>query len=414
MQTYLVGGAVRDSLLGLPGADNDWVVVGETPDTMVAAGFRPVGRDFPVFLHPQTQEEHALARTERKSGHGYRGFVVHADPGVTLEDDLRRRDFTINAIARDAAGQLIDPFGGVADIERRQLRHVSPAFAEDPVRILRAARFLARFAPLGFAIADETRDLMRQMVDAGEVDHLVPERIWQELHKGLGEAQPSALLRGLRDCGALARLLPEVDALYGVEQRAEYHPEIDTGVHIEMVLDMCARIAPKEPLIAFAGLVHDLGKARTPVEVRPKHPQHERTGLAPVRAVCERLKVPTEYRELAVAACREHLNVHRLDELRDATVLTLIERCDGIRRPERIARLGLVCEADKRGRLGLSETPYPQRAMLDALHRAALSVQARDLDLQGLEGPAIAERVRKARVAAIGKVRGELRAGRSD
>jgi tRNA nucleotidyltransferase (CCA-adding enzyme) len=401
MQTYLVGGAVRDGLLGLPGADNDWVVVGETSESMIAAGYRAVGRDFPVFLHPKTQEEHALARTERKSGHGYRGFVVHADPGVTLEDDLRRRDFTINAIARDGEGRLIDPFGGVADIERRQLRHVSPAFSEDPVRILRAARFLARFAPLGFSIADETRALMRQMVDAGEVDHLVPERVWQELHKGLGEAQPSALLRCLRDCGALARLLPEVDALYGVEQRADYHPEIDTGVHVEMVLDMCARLAPGDPMIGFAGLVHDLGKACTPAGLLPKHPQHDRSGLAPVRAVCERLKVPAEYRELAIAVCREHLNVHRLDELRDATVLKLIERCDGIRRPERIARLGLVCEADKRGRLGLAETPYPQREMLDALLRAALSVQARNLDLQGLEGPAIAKRVRKARVDAI-------------
>jgi tRNA nucleotidyltransferase (CCA-adding enzyme) len=409
MQTYLVGGAVRDSLLGLPGADNDWVVVGETPESMVAAGFRPVGRDFPVFLHPRTQEEYALARTERKSGHGYRGFVVHADPGVTLEDDLRRRDFTINAIARDTGGHLIDPFGGVADIEHHVLRHVSPAFAEDPVRILRAARFLARFALLGFVIAEETRELMRQMVAAGEVDHLVPERVWQELHKGLGEAQPSALLRCLRDCGALVRLLPEVDALYGVPQRAEFHPEVDTGVHIEMVVDMCARLAPKDPMISFAGLVHDLGKACTAPELLPKHPQHERSGLAPVRAVCERLKVPTEYRELAIAACREHLNVHRLDELRDATVLTLIERCDGMRRPERIARLGLVCEADKRGRLGLSETPYPQRPMLDALHRAALSVQARDIDLQGLEGPAIAERVRKARVAAIAAERGRQR-----
>lgn len=407
--TYLVGGAVRDELLGLPGADRDHVVVGATPEALRAAGFRPVGRDFPVFLHPDTNEEHALARTERKSGRGYHGFEFHADPSVTLEQDLERRDFTINAIARAADGRLIDPFGGRRDLEARVLRHVSPAFAEDPVRILRAARFLARFAPLGFRLAEETSALMRQMVDDGEVDHLVPERVWQELQRGLSEAQPSALLRTLRDCGALARLLPEVDALYGVPQRAEYHPEVDTGVHVEMVLDMCARLAPGDPMIGFAGLVHDLGKACTPADKLPGHPQHEHAGVAPVRAVCARLKVPVEYRELAVAVCREHLNVHRLDELKDATVLKLIERCDGIRRPERIARIGLVCEADKRGRLGLTEASYPAREELNRLHRAALSVQARALDLDGLEGPAIAEKVRKARVAAIGAARREQR-----
>jgi tRNA nucleotidyltransferase (CCA-adding enzyme) len=407
--SYLVGGAVRDALLGLPVVDRDWVVVGSTPEAMREAGFRPVGRDFPVFLHPDTQEEYALARTERKSGRGYGGFVVHADPSVTLDDDLRRRDFTINAIARRATGELVDPFDGRGDLERRLLRHVSPAFAEDPVRILRAARFLARFAPLGFRIADETMALMRQMVDVGEVDHLVPERVWQELAKGLGEARPSAMLHCLRECGALARLLPEVDALFGVPQRPEYHPEVDTGVHTGMVLDMCAQLAPHDPMIAFAGLVHDLGKARTPAEVLPAHPQHESTGLTPIRAVCERLKVPTEYRDLALLACREHLNVHRLDELRDDTVLKLIERSDGIRKPERIARLGLVCEADKRGRLGLQDAPYPSRERLDTLHRAALSVQARDLDLAGLQGPQIAERLRRARVAAIAARRAKWR-----
>jgi tRNA nucleotidyltransferase (CCA-adding enzyme) len=411
MRVYLVGGAVRDELLGLPGADRDWVVVGETPDSMRAAGFRPVGRDFPVFLHPDSREEYALARTERKSGRGYHGFTFHADAAVTLEQDLERRDFTINAIARGPDGALVDPYGGVRDLERRQLRHVSPAFAEDPVRILRAARFLARFSPLGFSVAAETLALMRQMVDDGEVDHLVPERVWQELGRGLAEPRPSAMLRCLRDCGALARLLPEVDALYGVPQRAEYHPEVDTGIHTEMVVDMCAQLAPKDPLIAFAGLVHDLGKARTPAELLPRHPQHEQRGLPPIRGLAARLKLPAEYREFAQVCCREHLNVHRLDELRDATVLKLIERCDGIRRPERIPRLGVLCEADKRGRLGLEQEPYPQRPLLDALHRAALAVQARDLDLAGLEGPAIAARLRKARVAAIASARGAGRAG---
>jgi len=405
MQVFLVGGAVRDRLLGRDAGDRDWVVVGATPDEMRAQGYHPVGRDFPVFLHPDSNEEYALARTERKSGRGYHGFEFHADPSVTLEQDLARRDFTINAIACSEGGELVDPFDGAGDIERRLLRHVSPAFAEDPVRILRAARFLARFAPLGFTIADETRELMRQMVADGEVDHLVPERVWQELHTALGEAQPSAMLRCLRDCGALARLLPEVDALYGVPQRAEYHPEVDTGVHVEMVLDMCAQLAPGDGMIGFAGLMHDLGKACTPADVLPKHPMHEHSGLEPIRAVCSRLKPPTEYREFALLVCREHLNVHRLDELRNDTVLKLIERCDGIRRPERIPRLGLVCEADKRGRLGRGDEPYPSRLQLNALHAAALSVQARDLDLQGLEGPAIAERVRKARVAAIAAAR---------
>jgi tRNA nucleotidyltransferase (CCA-adding enzyme) len=406
-ETWLVGGAVRDELLGLPGADRDYVVVGASPEALRAAGFRPVGRDFPVFLHPQTGEEYALARTERKSGRGYHGFEFHADPSVTLEQDLERRDFTINAMARGIDGRLVDPFGGCRDLEARLLRHVSPAFAEDPLRILRAARFLARFAPLGFRLADDTLALLQQMVADGEVDHLVPERVWQELQRGLAEAQPSAMLRTLRACGALARLLPEVDALYGVPQRAEYHPEVDTGVHVEIVLDMCARLAPGDAMIGFAGLVHDLGKACTPAEKLPAHPQHESAGVAPVRAVCERLKVPAEYRELAIAVCREHLNVHRLDELKDATVLKLIERCDGIRRPERIARIGLVCEADKRGRLGLADAAYPPRAELDRLHRAALAVQARELDLTGLEGPAIAEQVRRARVAAIAAARGQ-------
>jgi tRNA nucleotidyltransferase (CCA-adding enzyme) len=405
MQVYLVGGAVRDRLLGVPGGDRDWVVVGATPEEMRAAGYRPVGRDFPVFLHPQTQEEHALARTERKSGHGYRGFVVHAAPEVTLEQDLERRDFTINAIAQREDGTLADPFGGVRDLEARLLRHVGPAFAEDPVRILRAARFMARFAPLGFRLADETRELMRQMVAQGEVDHLVPERVWQELQRALREPAPSACLATLRDCGALARILPEVDALYGVPQRAEYHPEVDTGIHVQMVCDMAARLAPRDDVIGFAALTHDLGKALTPEDELPRHVMHERHGLAPLRALCARLKVPAEHRELALMACREHLNVHRIEELKPATVHDLLARCDGFRKPARIAQLALVCEADKRGRRGLEEQPYAPRALLERLHRAALAVNARDLDLAGLDGEQIAARLRQARVAAIAGAR---------
>jgi tRNA nucleotidyltransferase (CCA-adding enzyme) len=401
MQVYLVGGAVRDRLLGVEGADRDFVVVGATPEQMSALGYRAVGRDFPVFLHPQTQEEYALARTERKSGRGYRGFVVHAAPDVTLEQDLARRDFTINAIAQDEAGRHVDPFGGMRDLQARVLRHVGDAFVEDPLRILRAARFMARFAPLGFRVADETVELMRHMVRDGEVEHLVAERVWQELQRALREPRPSAFLATLRECGALARILPEVDALYGVPQRVEFHPEIDAGVHTGMVCDMAARLAPGDDLIGFAALTHDLGKALTPAAELPKHLAHEHRGLRPLAALCERFKVPSEHRALAEIACREHLNVHRLDELKPATVHDLIARCDGFRKPSRIAQLGLVCECDKRGRLGLAEVEYPQRARLDAMHRAALAVNARDLDLAGLEGPQVAERIRAARIAAI-------------
>lgn len=401
METYLVGGAVRDRLLGIDGGDRDFVVVGATPEQMSARGFRPVGKDFPVFLHPESGEEYALARTERKSGRGYRGFVVHAAPEVTLEQDLARRDFTVNAIAQDEHGALIDPFGGVRDVQARVLRHVGEAFAEDPVRVLRAARFMARFAALGFRVADETLALMRGMVEAGEVDHLVPERVWQELQRALRSARPSAFLQTLRDCSALARVLPEVDALYGVPQRVEFHPEIDAGIHTGMVCDMAARLAQGDDLVGFAALTHDLGKALTPAHALPRHHQHEHTGLRPLAALCERLKVPAEHRALAEIACREHLNVHRFDELRAATVHDLIARCDGFRKPARIAQLGLVCEADKRGRLGWTESDYPQRARLDAAHRAASAVNARDLDLAGLDGEAIAQCLRAARIGAI-------------
>ncbi len=406
MKIYLVGGAVRDSLLGLEAGDRDWVVVGATQQEMEAQGFKAVGRDFPVFLHPRTGEEHALARTERKSGRGYRGFVVDADPSVTLEQDLQRRDFTLNAIARDEeSGELVDPWGGMRDIQARVLRHVGPAFVEDPLRVLRAARFMARFAPLGFTLAPETADLMRRIAASGELEALVPERIWQELRKALRSPRPSAFLRTLHDTGALASILPEVEALYGVPQRAEFHPEVDTGAHQEMVSDMAARLAPGDDLVGFAALTHDLGKALTPADQLPRHVMHEQRGLKPLAALCERLKIPADHRQLAEAVCREHLNVHRIDELRDATVLELIQRCDGFRRPERIAQMALACECDKRGRLGFEDSDYPQRATLQRLHAAALAINARDLAAAGLSGPAVGEAVKKARIEAIGAAR---------
>ena len=403
-KVYLVGGAVRDALLGLPAGDNDHVVVGASTQQMLDAGYRQVGRDFPVFLHPHGGEEYALARTERKSARGHAGFTVHADPSVTLEDDLRRRDFTINAIARDADGNLVDPFGGVRDIQSRTLRHVGEAFVEDPLRVLRAARFMARFAALGFTIAPETLALMREMAADGELAELVPERVWQELGKALRSRTPSAFLRTLRDADALRAVLPEVDALYGVPQRAEFHPEIDTGVHIELVCDMAAKLAPGDDLIGFAALAHDLGKALTPAGELPRHVMHEQRGIEPVAALSARLKVPAEHRDLAVLCCREHLNVHRIDELKAATVHELIARCDGFRKPARIDQLATVCEADKRGRAGLSDEAYPQGDTLRRLHAAAMAVRAADV-ARGLDGPAVGEAIRKARIDAIASAR---------
>ena len=400
MDIYLVGGAVRDRLLGLPPGDRDFVVVGASAEQMRAAGYKQVGRDIPVFLHPDTGEEYALARTERKSARGHAGFVVHADPSVTLEQDLARRDFTLNAITQAADGSLVDPFGGVRDLGARVLRHVGPAFVEDPLRVLRAARFMARLAPLGFAVAPETLALMRSMVDGGELAELSPERVWQELAKALRSAQPSAFLRTLRAAGALAAVLPEVDALYGVPQRADYHPEVDTGAHVELVCDMAATLAPGDDLIGFAALTHDLGKALTPADELPRHRMHEQRGVAPLQALCERLRVPNEHRELAAIACREHLNVHRIDELKPATVHELILRCDGFRKPARIAQLATACEADARGRAGFADAAYPQAETLRRLHAAALAVRAADV-AAGLDGPAVGEALRKARIAAI-------------
>jgi len=404
MRSYLVGGAVRDRLLGRPVVDHDHVVVGATPDEMLAQGYRPVGKDFPVFLHPQTAEEYALARTERKTGHGYHGFAVHADPGVTLEEDLARRDLTINAIAQGEDGALVDPFGGQHDLDARVLRHVSPAFVEDPVRLLRVARFAARFAPLGFRVAEETMALMRAMVANGEVDHLVPERVWAETRRALAEAQPAVFLRVLREAGALAVLLPEVDALYGVPQRAEYHPEVDTGVHLELVLDMAAQLAPGDDLVGFCALCHDLGKACTPADQLPGHIGHEHAGVAPLRALAARLKVPAEHAALAELVCREHLNAHRALELKPATVLRLLGKLDALRRPQRLDAFLTVCEADKRGRLGRAGAAYPQAAFLRAARAAAARVDAAGFLERGLSGPAIGEAMDKARVAAIAAV----------
>lgn len=402
MKLYVVGGAVRDELLGRPASDRDWVAVGTTPEALVGAGYQPVGRDFPVFLHPQTREEVALARTERKSGRGYHGFTFHTAPEVTLEQDLARRDLTINAMARDERGALIDPFGGERDLHARVLRHVSPAFAEDPVRVLRVARFAARFAD--FSIASETMALMQRMVQIGEVDALVPERVWQELARGLMEAQPRRAIEVLRDCGALERLLPEVDALFGVPQRVEHHPEVDTGKHLLMVLDQCARVAA--PLtVRYACLVHDLGKGVTPPEHWPRHHGHESHGVELANRVSQRLKAPGDCRELAELTAREHGNVHRSDGLRATAVLRLLERCDALRRPERFAELLLACECDMRGRLGLEQRPYEPRPRLTFALQTVQKVDTADVAAraaaEGKTGPAVGEAVRKARAAAL-------------
>ena len=411
MQIYMVGGAVRDRLLGLPVNDRDWVVVGATPEEMIRAGYLPVGRDFPVFLHAQTKEEHALARTERSSAPGYRGFVVHASPNVTLEEDLGRRDITINAIAENIDGSnadgIIDPYFGQRDLQARILRHVTDAFREDPVRILRVARFAARFTD--FSVAPETLQLMREMVQAGDADHLVPERVWQELSRGLMEARPARMFEVLRACGALDVLLPEVERLWGVPQRAEYHPEVDTGVHLMMVLDMAARL--NAPLaVRFACLTHDLGKGTTPEDMLPRHIGHEQRSARLLRGVCERLRVPVDCRELADVVAREHGNIHRSGELGAAAVLRLLERCDAIRKPARFEDVLLACECDARGRLGFEESAYPQRERLMAALAAARAVDtaplAFDAAARGLKGAQVGEQIHAARVRAIGAVLG--------
>ncbi len=404
MQIYTVGGAVRDALLGLPVKDHDYVVVGATPEAMLARGYKPVGKDFPVFLHPKTHEEYALARTERKTGHGYTGFAFHAAPDVTLAEDLARRDLTINAIAQAEDGTLTDPYGGVADIEARILRHVGPAFVEDPVRILRIARFAARFSD--FSVAPETLDLMRRMVDAGEVDHLVPERVWQELSRGLMEEAPSRLLETLRACGALRVLLPEVEALYGVPQRADYHPEVDTGVHIQLALDWAAK--SDAPLaVRYAVLLHDLGKALTPAPDLPRHPGHEGRGLAHVDAVSERLRVPVECRDVARLTARFHGDIRRGSQLRASTIVKLLEECDALRRPERFALVLAACACDFHGRVGWADKPLPEPTLFADALAAARSVDAGAIARACLDRSQIATRVHEARVAAVGGVLGK-------
>jgi tRNA nucleotidyltransferase (CCA-adding enzyme) len=401
MKTYLVGGAVRDALMGLTGADRDWVVVGGTPEALVAQGYQPVGRDFPVFLHPETHEEYALARTERKTARGYHGFVIHAAPDVTLEEDLARRDLTINAIAQDG-DTLIDPYGGQRDLHSQVLRHVTDAFREDPVRILRVARFAARFPK--FTVAPETMTLMREMVADGEVDALVSERVWQELSRGLMGAKPSRMLQVLRDCGALQRLLPEVDKLYGVPQRAEYHPEIDTGIHLEMVLDASARMNASLD-VRFACLCHDLGKGTTPADVLPRHIGHEQRSEKLTRALCTRWHVPVACKELAELVAREHGNIHQSLGFGAEAVLRLLVRCDALRRPERFLLALQACECDARGRLGKEDEAYAQGPRLALLLKAAQSVDSAAVSAQaladGLKGSAIGARVDAARVTAI-------------
>jgi len=402
MQIYMVGGAVRDALLGLPVQDRDWVVVGATPEALVAQGYVPVGKDFPVFLHPASREEYALARTERKTAQGYRGFAVHAAPDVTLEEDLARRDLTINAIAQGDDGVLTDPYGGQRDIAARVLRHVTEAFAEDPVRILRVARFAARFPD--FSIAPDTLALMQRMVADGEVDALVPERVWQELSRGLMAQQPSRMFEVLRACGALTKLLPEVARLWGVPQRAEYHPEVDTGVHLMMVLDMAAQL--NAPLaVRFACLGHDLGKGTTPQAEWPRHIGHEERSARLLKALCLRLRVPNDCSELADVVAREHGNIHQSSEFGAAALVRLLERCDAFRKPERFADILLACECDARGRLGLNEQPYPQRQRLLGALSAAQNVSTAEVaaaaEAQGLSGAAIGQAVHAARTQAL-------------
>jgi tRNA nucleotidyltransferase (CCA-adding enzyme) len=417
MEVFVVGGAVRDALMGLSVNDRDWVVVGSTPEAMTAQGYVPVGKDFPVFLHPKSREEYALARTERKTARGYKGFAVQAAPDVTLEEDLARRDLTINAMAVPEAlahsapstwtGLIVDPYDGQRDLQAKVLRHVTEAFAEDPVRILRLARFAARFAD--FSVADETMALMRQMVEDGEVDHLVPERVWQEVAKGLMSTKPSRMFEVLRACGALKVLLPELDRLWGVPQRAEHHPEVDTGVHMMLVMDMAAQL--KMPLsVRVACLFHDLGKGNTPVDVLPRHIGHEGRSVKLLLKVCDRLRVPSDCKELAEVVAREHGNIHRSADLNAEAVMRLLERCDAIRQAERFARVLQACECDARGRLGFADAAYPQAERLLQAQQAALSVEtapiAQAAAQEGLKGPQIGERITQARVQAIRQVLG--------
>ena len=403
MKIYLVGGAVRDELLGYPHKEKDWVVVGATPDEMLAAGFQQVGKDFPVFLHPETKEEYALARTERKTSPGYKGFDVHATPEVTLEQDLMRRDLTINAIAKDEAGEIIDPFNGLQDIHDRALRHVSPAFNEDPVRILRVARFAARYHHLGFTVADETMQLMKQMVEQGEVDALVPERVWQEMEKALGERSPSRFIEVLRDCGALERILPELDRLFGVPQPEEHHPEIDTGIHTLMVLQQACRLSD-DTGVRFAALVHDLGKGTTPQSEWPQHIEHEARGADIVLDVCKRLRIPNEYRDLAERTARFHLHYHRALELKPSTLVKTLEQLDAFRKPQRFESFLLASEADARGRPGYENRRFEQGDYFRKAFKAAREVDVKALVQQGYSNKELADKIREQRIRLVAAI----------
>lgn len=397
MKTYLVGGAVRDRLLGLTPKERDWVVVGASPKDLLQAGYTQVGKDFPVFLHPETKEEYALARTERKSGKGYHGFEVHADPAVTLEEDLLRRDLTINAMAEDEQGNLIDPYGGKTDLQAKILRHVSPAFAEDPLRVLRVARFAARFQHLGFQLADETRQLLCAMSRSGELNTLVPERIWQEWQRSLSEQNPEQFILLLRQCGALEVIIPELDKLFGVPNPPEYHPEIDSGIHTIMTLQAASQLSD-DPCVRFAALVHDLGKAQTAMNEWPKHQGHEQSGLPVIRELCSRLRIPTVYRELALLACEHHLNIHRFANLRPETRVKLLEKADAFRRRERFHDLLLVCQADAQG-VGGTKRAYPQLDGWEYLLAECDKIQARELLSQGFEGIQLKQELHQRRVA---------------
>lgn len=401
MKTYLVGGAVRDELLALPVRERDWVVVGATPEELTRQGYRAVGKDFPVFLHPQSNEEYALARTERKTGPGYKGFKTEFSPDVTLEDDLVRRDLTINAIAKDPdTGALIDPFGGRRDLEARTLRHVSPAFVEDPLRVLRVARFAARFAQLGFTVAPETAELMREMAASGELEALVPERVWQETRRALEQSTPQVYFQVLRDTNALKVIFPEVDALFGVPQPPQWHPEIDTGVHTLMVIEQAAKLS-SDSTVRFAALTHDLGKGTTPKAELPRHIAHEERSVNLVESLCKRLRVPNEHRELAVIVARHHGRAHRALELRESTMVDLIDDLDGLRRPARFEQFLLACEADMRGRTGFEERPYPQADLLRQARECIASVAIDPKTFIDLNGPQIAERIRQLRISAV-------------
>lgn len=408
MDTYLVGGAVRDALLGRPVSERDYVVVGATPEQMLASGFKPVGNDFPVFLHPLTHDEYALARTERKSGQGYGGFTFYTSPSLTLEEDLIRRDLTINAMAQAPDGRLIDPYGGQHDLANRVLRHVSPAFAEDPLRVLRVARFAARYAPLGFRIAPDTLQLMTQLVNSGELNSLTPERIWKETQRALSEDRAEVYIEVLRACGALRVLMPEIDQLFGVPQRPQHHPEIDSGVHTLMTLQRACE-GGYDARIRWAALLHDVGKGYTPPEEWPRHHQHEERGMSPVRDLCERLKVPTSYKELAELVCREHLMCHRSQDLRAGTVWRLLQRLDVMRRPERVEEFIVACQCDARGRLGLEDRLYPQADFMRAAMHVVRSIRATDLPAH-LSGASIGEALVNARIDAISRLKKQMAA----